>query len=117
MKQLKLFFVAVLLAFAFLVPATLAQSQTEKADSYFQAQNWSESAKAYEEITKAEPANGAAWFRLGLSLHSIGKYEQAVSAFQKAVAIGNNPIAMYDLACAYARLNDKNNAIEWLNKS
>src|SRR5262245_9787030 len=96
----------------------LAQSVTkEQANDYFQAQNWGEAAKAYEELAKAEPSYGQAWFRLGYSLHALGKYDQAVNAYLKCVGIANNPIAMYNLACAYARLKDKDKAFEWLKKS
>jgi len=92
-------------------------SPTPEADALFAAQKWNESASAYEAITKTNPNNGRAWYRLGFSLHSMGKYDQAVQAFQRSVAIGNNPLVMYNLGCAYARVGDKDKAFEWLNKS
>ncbi|HKP87000.1 MAG TPA: tetratricopeptide repeat protein [Blastocatellia bacterium] len=90
---------------------------TEEADALFKAQKWPEAAKAYEAIAKAESQNGRAWFRLGAALHAMGNFERAVWSYQRAVEIGGNPIAMYNLACSYARLNDKDKAFEWLNKS
>ena len=95
-----------------------AQSVTaEEADALFKAQKWTDAAKAYGEITKSEPKNGRAWYRMGYAFHSMGNFEQAVWSYQRAVEIANNPLAMYNLACSYARLNYKDKAFEWLNKS
>lgn len=104
--------------FLSLTVTVMAQSVTkDQANTYFQEQNWSEAAKAYEVLAKAEPNFGQGWFRLAYSLHAMGKYNEAIPAYQKCIAIGNNPIAMYDLACSYAKLNDKDKAFEWLKKA
>jgi tetratricopeptide (TPR) repeat protein len=52
-----------------------------------------------------------------MSLHSLGKYEQAIEAFQKNVAIAKNPGAMYNIACGYSRLKQTDKAFEWLEKA
>jgi tetratricopeptide (TPR) repeat protein len=99
---------------------SLAQSGPpgwEQANALFQAQNYAEAAKAFEKIAEADPSNGRAWFRLGLSFHSGGDYKRAVEAYQKAAAIGTNPLVMYNLGCSYARLNQKDQAFEWLNNA
>ncbi|HEX8493813.1 MAG TPA: tetratricopeptide repeat protein [Pyrinomonadaceae bacterium] len=101
---------------------TTAQAQgissaMSEAEALFQSQKFTEAAKAFAAVTKAEPANGRAWLRLGSSLHALGQYERAVAAFERAVEILRGPIAMYNLACAYARLNNKEKAFEWLNKA
>jgi hypothetical protein len=100
-------------------PANVAgQSQTSsQADALYTAQKWAEAATAYDSITKSEPQNARAWYRLGFALHSLGKYEQAIPAFSHAVEINHNPNAMYNLACAYARAGNKDRAFEWLMKS
>lgn len=98
-------------------PAQGASSMMSEAEALFQAQKFTEAARAFAAVTKAEPANGRAWLRLGGSLHALGQYEQAVSALQRAVEILRGPIAMYNLASAYARLNNKEEAFEWLNKA
>jgi tetratricopeptide (TPR) repeat protein len=94
-----------------------SSATVQEADAFFQAQKWAEAAKAYEAVSKVEPANARIWYRLGMSLHSLGKYEQALAALQKSVDIGGRPQAMYGLASTYARLNDKDRALEWLNKA
>jgi tetratricopeptide (TPR) repeat protein len=100
----------------------LAQSvapapSAEEADALFKAQKWPDVAKAYGAITKGEPKNGRAWYRLGYAFQAMGNFEQAASSYQRALEVGSNPIAMYNLACSYARLKDKDRAFDWLNKS
>ena len=96
----------------------LAQSNaTATADELYQKQDWANAIKAYQTATTAEPNNGRAWYRLGMSHHSLGQYQQAVEAMLKAEAIGHNPTVMYNLACAYARLGNKDKAFEWLNQA
>jgi tetratricopeptide (TPR) repeat protein len=62
-----------------------ATSPTNEANALFQAQKWAEAAKAYEAITKTEPDNGRAWYRLAYSLQKSNKYEDAAGAYEKAV--------------------------------
>jgi len=106
----------------------LAQAQTQssstamnEAGALFQAQKWAEAAKAYEAITKSEPTNARAWFQLGWSRHGLAQYNQAIDAFQKALEInkgsGRASFAMYAIGVMYAEMQDKDKAIEWLNKA
>jgi tetratricopeptide (TPR) repeat protein len=91
--------------------------QMVAANKLFAEQNWSEAAKAYEQVTKNEPNNPRAWLQLGKALISLKKYELAIAALEKNVAIANNPFAMLKMAGAYARLNQKDKALEWLDKA
>lgn len=107
-----------LLLLLFSARITPAQSAAnEEADALFNAQKWADAANAYKTITKNDPKNVRAWYRLGYASHAIGDFGQAASSYERAVEIGGNPNAMYNLACAYARLNNKDKAFEWLNKS
>src|SRR5436853_1914823 len=102
------------------VPANVAgqnATTSQTADALYTAQKWTEAAVAYDQITKSEPQNARAWYRLGFALHSLGKFEQAIIAFNHAVEINHNPFAMYNLACANARAGNKDRAFEWLTKS
>ncbi len=81
------------------------------------AKDWAAAAKAYEEIVKAEPANAPAWYQLGMARFSQEQFRPAIAAFEKNIAIANNPSAMYNVACAYARLGEKEQALAWLNKA
>ena len=108
----------ILLAIMCTANLSLAQTPTiQTAAELFKAQKWDEAAKLYEEIVKTEPGNGRAWYFLAMSRHSLGQYQPAVEAFQKNIAISNNPNAMYNLACAYSRLKQTDQAFDWLEKS
>ena len=116
MKAIRSFLVVVCVLA--LTPIARSQSlspEAAAANASFQAQKWAESAKGYEAITKAQPKNPNAYYRLGVSLHAMGKYQEAIPTLQKAVEIGESPLAMYGLARAHAKLNDK--AFEWLNNA
>jgi hypothetical protein len=97
--------------------AAQVQPAMKDADALYQAQKWAEAAKAYEAIVKSEPSNGRAWNRLGSALQSMGKYEQAIEAYQHSAQIGGNPATMYSLATVYLKMNNREKAFEWLRQA
>lgn len=100
---------------------TLAQSQPSakmaSADQLFQAKKWSEAAQAYEDVVTNEPNNGRAWFQLGMARFSLKQFEPAIQALEKNISLTNNAVAMYNVACAHARLKQHDKALEWLGKA
>jgi tetratricopeptide (TPR) repeat protein len=98
-------------------PAAAASPKMTAANDLYKQQKYGEAAAAFSEVIKDEPQNGRAWYLLGMSLHSLGKWEQAIAAFEKNIAITQNPNSMYNIACGYARLNQADKAFEWLEKS
>lgn len=92
-------------------------SKMAAASELYKQQKWPEAAAAFGEVLKDEPQNGRAWYLLGMSFHSLGKYEQAITAFEKNVAIAQNPNSMYNIACDYSHLNQADKAFEWLEKA
>ncbi len=102
--------------------APTATPAMQAADALFQAQKWAEAAQGYEAVTKTEATNARAWYRLGVSLCSLNKYEPALAAFQQALKLNETvrpqgALTMYALAATYARLNKKDEAFAWLQKS
>ncbi len=102
--------------------STIAQTQSvspemQTANELFQAQKWPEAAAAYEAIAKAEPKNGQAWFRYGSALMSLNKFEESIAPLTKAAEVLNGPMAFYTLGSAYAKLDSKERAFEYLNKA
>lgn len=100
-----------------------AQSQTDeqpvtpdKADEFFSASNWSDAAAAYTWLVQSDPKDGRSWLRLGFSLQNLGRYKEAITAYEEAEDLKFAPQATrYNLACSYARLNDPDRAIGWLD--
>lgn len=97
-------------------PGQLSPANIE-AGKLFQSQKWVEAVAAYEAITKAEPGNGQAWYRLGASLSALNKHAEAVAPLVKAVEILKGPMAMYMLGSTYARLGEKEKALAALSEA
>lgn len=98
------------------MPATLSPKMKAANELYAQ-KKFAESAAAFTDVVKEEPQNGRAWYLLGMSLHSQAKFEQAIAAFEKNVAIAQNPASMYNIASGYSRLKHADRAFEWLDKA
>ncbi|MGH7783646.1 MAG: tetratricopeptide repeat protein, partial [Candidatus Binatia bacterium] len=54
---------------------------------------------------------------LATARYSLKQYAPAADAFQKNVELNNNGFAMYNLACVYSLMGDKDKAIEWLTRT
>jgi hypothetical protein len=52
-----------------------------------------------------------------VSQAKLGKPKDAIPAYLRADAIGQNPIVRYGLACAYTQLGDTTQAFAWLEKA
>lgn len=98
-----------------LTAASTAPAPTSAAATdCFGAGDWPSVEKACEKTTAAEPANGRAWFRLGLARQSQQHVEPAIEAYLKAEAIGHNPNVMVNLAACYAKLGRREDALKWV---
>ncbi len=73
---------------------------------------------AKDEDGKDETRGGAYWFSRGYALHQSDHYIEAIEAFSHSIGLGyRQATSMYNVACGYALLNDKDNAFLWLNRS
>lgn len=87
----------------------------QEAVRLFQERKWAEAAKKFEEVTKAEPANGLAWYRWGMSLHELGQYREAVEKYAQVERLNFSPgAAMFRTARAYVKLGEREKAMQWL---
>ena len=76
---------------------------------------WREAAGKFEDYARAHPQSGRAWFNLGYASLQADRPEKAAEAFQKALDLNyRSPTTMYNLACSYARLDQKDKAFEKL---
>jgi tetratricopeptide (TPR) repeat protein len=62
--------------------------------------------------------DGGYWFSRGYELHQSDHYVEAIEAFSHSIALGyRQATAMYNVACGFALLDDKENALFWLERS
>jgi len=100
-----------------MIAATMPSPTWEEAGAAYQKGDWKTAAADYGAITKREPESGRAWYRLGVSQAKLGKPKDAIPAYLRADAIGQNPVVRYGLACAYTQLGDTAQAYAWLEKA
>ncbi len=88
------------------------------AEAAFASGAWQEAARAYAIVTEQNPNDGEAWFRLGYARHLLEDFDGAIEAFTHAAALGFSPAtANYNIACGHARKNEKEKALDALEKA
>ena len=79
---------------------------------------WRDAARRFEEYAQKNPQSGRAWYNLGYASLAAERPEVAAEAFHKALDLGyRKPTTMYNLACAYSHLDQKDLAFDWLFKA
>jgi len=74
--------------------------------------------KSKEEDGNKDVRDGEYWFKRGYALHQADHYIEAIEAFSHSIGLGyRQGTAMYNVACGYAQLNAKENALFWLERS
>jgi tetratricopeptide (TPR) repeat protein len=96
-------------------PVNAASATVQRADSLFQRKEYAAAAKVYESIVAGMPNDGRSWNRLGQARAATKDYAGAAEAFERAVAIGHNPIVIYNAAAMRARAGQRERALAWLD--
>jgi tetratricopeptide (TPR) repeat protein len=92
-----------------------AQIHNDDGTHAWQTHDWSRASSEYATIVKNSPNNGRAWFRLGYALHATGQFADAIVAHDRASRfVHYRTFALYNHACALARLGRNSAAIEKL---
>ncbi|MDB4222402.1 tetratricopeptide repeat protein [Granulosicoccus sp.] len=60
-----------------------------QADSAYDAEDWLEASNRYREVLDKIPDDAYAWFRMGNSLTQLGRYGEAVVAYETSLATDN----------------------------
>lgn len=69
----------------------------------FNAGRFDEAVECYQRLTREDPDDAQAWYRLGYSLHALKRYEEAAVADHRAAQFPKQrAAALYNLACAQA---------------
>lgn len=108
----KMIFISVLLA-VFSIALLQAEEYTvDQANTFYVEEDWANAAAAYEYLAGIDSTNGDHWFRLGLSLHHLKRYEEAIAAYDRADKLNYAPaITRYNLACAYSLIGRPDTAM------
>ena len=86
--------------------------------SQYSKPRWAPAVKTYETFLRDNPNNGRAWFNLGYALHFSSEHGRAIQAFEKSAQLGyRKPTSMYNIACGYSMMGNRDSAFEWLEKS
>jgi beta-lactamase regulating signal transducer with metallopeptidase domain/tetratricopeptide (TPR) repeat protein len=72
----------------------------------------------YNDLRADKTRDADDWYDVGLDLLRLRKTNEAIDAFQHAIATGEKTgSSMYNIACAYSLANDPANGMPWLRKS
>ena len=93
-----------------------AQSNDEAAKA-LAAGDTARAITLYKQAVDASPNDANGWEQLGGAYQQAAQYADAVHAFQTAIDKGYaSPYGKYNLACAYARMGEKNRALDLLSE-
>jgi hypothetical protein len=83
------------------------------------ARRWTDAAPLWQKVVESNPVNAEFALRLATALFQAKNYRAAIPAYERALALGADfPSSMaYNIACAYALLGEKEQALQWLEKS
>jgi beta-lactamase regulating signal transducer with metallopeptidase domain/tetratricopeptide (TPR) repeat protein len=79
---------------------------------------WREVEQHFDDYTRRHPESARAWFNLGYARIEGDRAREAIPAFRRALDMGyRKPTTMYNLACAYSLLDQRDEAFGWLFKA
>ncbi|HSS19137.1 MAG TPA: tetratricopeptide repeat protein [Pyrinomonadaceae bacterium] len=109
---------AMLLLFSLVSVPTVRPQTKNKAPRESFAPDKERGAKQDERNQNEPPRDGEEWYERAYRMHSSDRYPEAIEAFQRAIDLGyRKGTAMYNIACGYSLLNDKENALLWLQRA
>lgn len=90
-----------------------AAKKTAKADAAARAELAKLELDAYTKAVEKDPQHFRAWYNLGQAHHVLGRLDDEIAAYQKAIAVkADFAIARYALASAYQDKKDAVNALK-----
>jgi len=88
-----------------------------EAGAAYDAKDWAKAAKLYAELSQSPETPPRVWLRLGASLRELGRYQDALAAFEKANAVGAGLFGEYGEAAVYTAMQQPEKALEHLEKA
>lgn len=93
---------------------TLAQAEAKSS-----GKQWAEAAALWEKVIRINPVEGRFWNQLGSAYYNAKDYRKSIAAYEKTLELGYGVRAnvAYNIACDYALLGEKEQALKWLEKA
>ena len=88
-----------------------------EAGAAYDAKDWAKAAKLYAQLSQSPEAPPRVWLRLGASERELGRYDDALAAFDKANAAGAALFGEYGEAAVYTAMKQLDKALEHLEKA
>jgi tetratricopeptide (TPR) repeat protein len=100
-------------------PANAFFDAVAQAEAKMSAKEWSEAAALWEKIVRMNPVEGRFWDQLARAHYNAKDYRKSIPAYEKVIELGyGDPAnAAYNIACDYALLGEKEQALRWLEKA
>jgi tetratricopeptide (TPR) repeat protein len=122
MNHVRFVILTILLATLFLrAPAAQQTSSNDalaaEAAAAYDAKDWAKAARLYAQLAQSRESPSRVWLRLGVSQRELGRYDDALAAFDKATAAGSAPFGEYGEATVYADRKQRETAFEHLEKA
>ncbi|HEX4537301.1 MAG TPA: hypothetical protein VH140_10170 [Candidatus Acidoferrum sp.] len=92
-------------------------SLAAEAGTAYDGKDWAKAAKLYGQLSKSPEAPPRVRLRLGASLRELGKYADALAAFEKANAAGAALFGEYGEAAVYTAMKQPEKAFDHLEKA
>lgn len=91
----------------------------QQAMAKSETKDWKEATAAWQRVVDANPVNAQFWNQLADAAYNNKDYRRAIAAYEKAMELGSGypSNAAYNIACCYALLGEKEQALKWLQKS
>lgn len=113
--------VMLLLLAVFSVPTIRTQTTNKPkttGESFAPGKERSAREKSRQQDDSEPPRDAEEWYSRAYRMHSSDRYLEAIEGFKRAIDLGyRKGTAMYNIACGYSLLNDKENALVWLQRS
>lgn len=90
-----------------------------QAESTTAAKDWKAAAQAWQRVVEANPVNARFWDQLANASYENKDYRKAIPAYEQAMKLGAGfpSNAAYNIACCYALLGEKEQALIWLQRA
>ena len=100
-------------------PVTAYQNLLREAQAKVAAKDYAAAQPLWEKVVEANPHERRNWIGYASALYEAKEYRKAIVAYQKWIELGASYPwdAPYNIACCYALLGDKENALKWLEQA